>query len=347
MSLARIICLSWLLALTVPQAHGGSIEPDVQFSLSDTLVVDANDNGVAEPGDTLQYQGRLTNVGNLIGLAAQVELTPGTGATLVPGTVHISDHNASNGHVLIGNSTGDTDVLIFLGTLSAGGGSAEFSLQARIDEPLPDGTISVSTQGEVTGANFTRSLSIDPDHSSADGATVTPVQSLTPQPQLAATLNVVPGQDINGNRRLDGTEVAQVSVAIRNIGDVAAHSVQYRHRLPAALLANDGTAEFSADLGILAPGEITQLDYQLNLQSDLRGSKWLSLQGLVSAADHATVLTSDPLSPDAALATPLAVHGAPIAVPTSNVWSLCLLSALMLLSGFWLTQRRTRPGSGH
>ena len=347
MALVRIVSLSWLLAVTAPQVHGGSIEPVVAFSLSDSLLVDVNANGIAEAGDTLLYHGRLTNVGNLIGLAAQVELTPGIGASLVAGSVLISDDNASNGHVLIGNTPGDADVLIFLGTLRANGGSAEFSLHARINEPVPDGLTSIMTQGEVTGANFTRSLSLDPDHGSTDGATVTPVQAATPQPELSAILSVVAGKDINGNQQLDGNEVAHVSVIIRNNGDISANSVEYQHTLPAELSTATGASIWSADLGNLAPGDTTWLSYELKLQSDLRGSKWLRLQGRVSAANHQLLMTSDPASPAAAEATPLAVHGSPIAVPTSSAWSRCLLATLFLVTAFSLTRCRIPRSFGH
>ena len=85
------------------------------MTLQDTLVVDADGDGVPSPGDTLLYTVVVRNDGNAAaaGLQFTDALDPNT--TLVVGSVQ-----TSQGTVTTGNNAGNTGVGVNLGTIPGG-----------------------------------------------------------------------------------------------------------------------------------------------------------------------------------------------------------------------------------
>ncbi|MEZ4683847.1 MAG: VWA domain-containing protein [Caldilineaceae bacterium] len=96
-----------------------AVEPRLDFSKVDGLLVDRFDNpadaGKVTPGDTLQYTITIRNSGN--GAAQQVLLedTPDPNSSLIVGSV-----TTSKGTILVGNSSGDTQVAVLIGELAIG-----------------------------------------------------------------------------------------------------------------------------------------------------------------------------------------------------------------------------------
>ncbi len=96
-----------------------AVVPVLQLHKDDTLLVDLFDNpadeGKVSPGDTLQYTIQIRNTGN--GPAQQVLLedTPDPNSRLIVGSV-----TTSKGTILLGNTTGNTEVLVLLGDLAVG-----------------------------------------------------------------------------------------------------------------------------------------------------------------------------------------------------------------------------------
>lgn len=304
----KVLMFAWLIA---GPAAAGSIEPNVQFSLADELALDHNGNGRAEPGDIIVYVGQVSNSGNLLALAAQVAVTPGSGATLLTGSVVIDPANHSSGFVLSGNDAGEAAAVVFLGTLLAGGGTAGFQFAATIDDPLPLGIDQIQTQGQVTGANFTASDSIDPDFPTTGGVTVTAVFPAAVAPLLEASLSVSSIDDVNGNGRLDVHEWAELTVHIANVGDGAALNVAYQHHFPVHLRGSGGQTNVSVSLGDLAAATETAHAYWVRPVFHLVGARHIDLQGVVTADHHDGLPTDNRATPRLQDTTPLAVHGSP------------------------------------
>ncbi len=96
-----------------------AVAPNLHLSKEDTLLVDLFDNpadeGKVSPGDTLRYTIQVANTGN--GTAQQVLLedTPDPNSGLIVGSV-----TTSKGSILLGNTTGDREIVVLLGDLAVG-----------------------------------------------------------------------------------------------------------------------------------------------------------------------------------------------------------------------------------
>ena len=58
----------------------------------------------------------------------------------------------------VGNTPGDTSVVVHVGTLPGGGGSTTISFRVTIIDPVPAGVRQVSNQAVASGTNFTTTL---------------------------------------------------------------------------------------------------------------------------------------------------------------------------------------------
>ena len=142
------------------------VAPLVTAFKSSALSEDGDGSGTLTAGDRILYTIGLENTGT--GDALDVLLTdlPDPNTSLVVGTVV-----ASQGTVLRGNTAGDMDVVVELGTLSAGA-SATVSFEVEVDDPLADGVSQVLNQGLASGANFPDVPTDDPRTLPTDDPTV-------------------------------------------------------------------------------------------------------------------------------------------------------------------------------
>jgi len=96
-----------------------AVAPTLQLNKDDALLADLfedpADEGKITPGDTLRYTIAVTNTGN--GPAQQVLLedTPDANTALIAGSV-----TTTKGTIVLGNGTGDTQVVVLLGDLAIG-----------------------------------------------------------------------------------------------------------------------------------------------------------------------------------------------------------------------------------
>lgn len=174
---ARFRCTSDGVVTVTGQASDGEVEdylvtlspPIVAATKTAALVVDRNGDGVANPGDTLQYTVVLTNGGGVPAGNVVFTDTPDPNTGLVVGSV-----TTTAGTVTTGNGAGDTSVAVDVGTL-AGGGSATITFQVTINNPLPDGVQEVVNQGSVAGDNFSGVPTDDPSQGGTADPTGFPV----------------------------------------------------------------------------------------------------------------------------------------------------------------------------
>jgi len=145
---------------------------------SDSLVIDADHNGVASPGDTLLYRVKIWNEGT-------------ADATGVIFTDHITDLNialvvgsvlatsSTRGDIIPdeGNNPGDTWVEVNIGTLQhSSQETVTITFRVTIRDPLPDPTAThVYNQGLFTSNEAPDEPTDDLDTDPADDSTDTPL----------------------------------------------------------------------------------------------------------------------------------------------------------------------------
>ncbi len=167
-------------------------------TMTSDLVLDADGDGVAGAGDTLEYEVFLHAEGNapVEDASLEVRLDPNTG--LVPDSVSTSQGTVQEPSAP-DDGTAPPDVLVDLGTIE-GLTTATVTFRARIVDPLPTGVTNVSAQGVV------RSDTLDPvsttDPRAVDGGgTTTPIAE-EPAP-------VIPGPLFAGTSLTDGAVVTE------------------------------------------------------------------------------------------------------------------------------------------
>ena len=131
------------------------------------LYVDADDSGVASPGDTLLYTVHISNSA-VLAAATGVYLsdTPDPNTAFLVGSV-----TTSKGTVVVGNGSGDTTVGVDVGTV-LGGEDVVVTYQVTINDPLPPGVGSVRNQAVVTMNDLGTSRTDDPGTPPEDDPTV-------------------------------------------------------------------------------------------------------------------------------------------------------------------------------
>lgn len=142
---------------------------------TDALFVDADNNGLVNVGDTVQYTVTITNPdddGNLPSQAVSFADTPGFGTDLVVGSV-----TTSQGTVTVGNTGGDTDVVVDIGNI-ADGTTVTITFSVTVNA---NGVPGICNQGETTtpvdenGVIYLDQLTDDPGTVDPFDPTCTPV----------------------------------------------------------------------------------------------------------------------------------------------------------------------------
>jgi len=120
-------------------------------------LIDANGNGLAEPGEKLEYTIIISNHGDRDATDMILTDAPDPHTTLDVGSV-----STTLGTVEVGNTAGDSTVRVNIGTLvgDADGaapydGTVTIVFRATIQNPLPAGIDLVENEGQVSGSNFT------------------------------------------------------------------------------------------------------------------------------------------------------------------------------------------------
>ena len=147
----------------------GAETADPTAEAVDVLAEDENNNGLVDPGDTIEYTvtfdagpATVTSVVFSDIVDENTELVPGS-LTVSQGTVTRGNNGGRNVGVNFGNL--DTNTVITI------------TYSVVVDDPLTDGVTSVSTQGTFSASNFDDLLTDDPDTNAGSDATVTMVET--------------------------------------------------------------------------------------------------------------------------------------------------------------------------
>jgi uncharacterized repeat protein (TIGR01451 family) len=176
-------------------------DPKLDAFKRDTLLEDTNDDGQASPGETLVYDIRIINTGNITVTGLIFTDTPDPNTTLVAGTVQ-----TSQGTVTTGNTAGDTSIEIDLGTIGIGA-EITISFEVTVNDPLPDGVDEVANQGFINGDGVLPVPTDDPDTTPEDDPTRTPVGEEDPRAITLLSFIAQPDADGITVRWVTGSEI--------------------------------------------------------------------------------------------------------------------------------------------
>lgn len=182
----------------------------------DSLLIDADEDSVPSPGDTLEYLITIRSDGNATAHAVTLRDTLDPNTELVPGV------QSSQGVVTVGNTEGDTQVEVALGEMAGNGATATLRFQARIKATLPLAVTSVQNQGIVSSPDFADVPTDDPDTDAAGDATHTPLHAFA---QLYATLIDYLFVDSDGNEVVSVGDILIYRLTLVNHGNGAAGGI--------------------------------------------------------------------------------------------------------------------------
>lgn len=192
------------------------VQPDLEGSLDDALLIDVGGDGMVSPGDTVRYTASVSNSGSPAS-GVQYDGPAVANASLVAGSV-----TTTQGTVTAGNTAGATTVAVDIGTIGSLG-SITITYDVVVDDPLAAAVSQLTTQGTVSASNSASVVTADPDNGVAIVPTVTPVVA-APDLSLSKTdggANVLPGGDVS------------YTLTVTNVGDQDAAAVELTETVPA------------------------------------------------------------------------------------------------------------------
>ena len=245
---------------------------------SDALVVDADNDGVPSPGDTLEYLVTIRNNSDVGVANLRFRDTPDLHTTLLP-TVE-----SSQGAIISGNGGGDTEVVVALGNLAGNGAAATIRFRVQVQTPLPLQVTAVQNQGMVSSSDFGELPTDDPDTGESDDATRTPLRAFA---QLRATLIDYLFVDQDGNDVASVGDTLIYRLALQNSGNGVAGGVQITvSPTPGLALApgtvttnlgsigqgnSAGDSTLRVDIGELSVGANVLISYQMRITAGAQG----------------------------------------------------------------------------
>lgn len=181
------------------------------------LTDDVNEDGVVNPGDTIEYTIEIANRSGapISGILLRDVFDPNTRIAAANAIA------ASVGTVVSGNSVNDTVVEVFLGTL-ADGQSATVRFPVAIISPLPIGVTFVENQGVIESVGNPSVVTDDPAAPGVNNRTRTPVVG-------AALLQVTKADliafDLNNNGLIEPGDRLLYRIRVVNNGDIGLSDV--------------------------------------------------------------------------------------------------------------------------
>jgi uncharacterized repeat protein (TIGR01451 family) len=143
--------------------------PNLTVTKKDELLKNTGYGFMIGQSNTIRYTVVITNAGKMVISGFTFSDTPDTNSILVVGSIA-----TTSGVVVTGNTTGDTSVVVNLGTIPAGG-KATITFKVTVNKTLPYKTIKISNQGVVSDNNSLTWLSDDPDTRAVGDPTVTQI----------------------------------------------------------------------------------------------------------------------------------------------------------------------------
>lgn len=271
---------------------------------NDTLVVDADNDGVPSPGDTLEYGVTIRNNSN-VGVANVVfRDTPDPNTKLLPGI------QSTQGVVTTGNGAADTAVTVTIGALAGNGATVTIRFRVRLQSELPLGVTAVQNQGIVSSSDFSDIKTDDPATPESADATRTPLRAFA---QLQATLIDYLFVDSDANDVVSVGDILIYRLTLQNTGNGAAGGLQITGGAGAGLTLASGSvttsvgavvhgneagdATLHVDIPQFPAGDTALISYQMrigaNAQSTVQTQTTIAVQSGLSTGGG-QLLSDDP-----------------------------------------------------
>lgn len=164
-----ILATIWAILILTPTPLFPE-EPLLLAEKVDALVHDADGDGLASPGDTLEYTITIENLGEAAALDVTFTDSPDSNTTLVPGSLNLSGCPGCDGAL-------GPPVTVAIGLLPPGAG-VTIVFRVEINTALPPGTFAVADQGLVFSTNSPPVLTDDPDYPGEEDPTQTLVSHM-------------------------------------------------------------------------------------------------------------------------------------------------------------------------
>ncbi|MEE8526203.1 MAG: PKD domain-containing protein, partial [Thermoanaerobaculia bacterium] len=281
-----------------------SPRPRLVLSKTDALVFDANSDGVAAPGDMIEYVLELRSLGN-VPLTDLELLDPIPDATeVVAGSVTVTAPDTSTATVL-----SESPVAVSIDVLDVDQ-AAVVRFLVVVTDALPPGTVEIVNQAAVAGAAIADVLSDDPDVGGDADPTATP--ALAGEPELKVEKTDVLFSDAGGDGLASPGDTLLYQLTVVNVGTTAATGVVLRDSIDADLTVVAGSVQTSrgtvlgespveVDLGEVAVDMTATVSFRAVISDSLPADRLsVSNQATVSSADLADVASDDPDAPGAA-----------------------------------------------
>ncbi|MEZ4731654.1 MAG: DUF11 domain-containing protein [Caldilineaceae bacterium] len=183
----------------------------------DSLLTDADSDGVPSPGDTLEYAITIRSNSNAVARNVIFRDTPDPNTELLPGV------ESTQGVVAVGNSAADGRVEVALGDLAGNGATVTIRFRVQIASILPPAVSAVQNQGSVSSTDFADVKTDDPDTGATNDATRTALRAFA---QLEATLVDYLFVDSDGNEVVSVGDILIYRLTLHNTGNGAAGDIQ-------------------------------------------------------------------------------------------------------------------------
>jgi uncharacterized repeat protein (TIGR01451 family) len=294
--------------------------PLIIASKIDKLFVDADNNRVPSPGDTLLYQITIQNTGNGAAPGMKFSDIPDPNTKLVVGSAQ-----TSQGVVTTGNNAGDTSVAVTIGAIPGGGASVTISFLVTINNPIQGGVARVRNQGVASGDSGPAVPTDDPTTPTPGDPTDTPI---TAAPVLTADKAVSLFADPDNNGVPSPGDTLLYRVTIQNSGNTAATGVTFADTPDAntALVngsvrtsqgtitgGNAGAPPVTVNIGVLPSGANVTITFQVTINNPLPpGVTQLVNQGMLNSNELPPVPTNDPTTPQGGDPTITPIVAAPV-----------------------------------
>ncbi len=159
-----ILATIWAILILTPTPLFPE-EPLILAEKGDSLLHDADGDGLASPGDTLEYTITISNLGEVAALDLAFIDSPDPNTTLLRESLDLSDCPGCTGAL-------GPPVTVTFGLLPPGA-TVTIRFQVEINAILPPGTFAVADQGMIFSTNFPPVLTDDPDYPGAEDPTET------------------------------------------------------------------------------------------------------------------------------------------------------------------------------
>jgi fibro-slime domain-containing protein/uncharacterized repeat protein (TIGR01451 family) len=265
--------------------------PALGATKTDTLV-DADGDGAAGPGDTLEYRIVVSNSGTAAASNVVVSDTAPVNTSIVAGSATTT----------AGTIQTESPLQVLVPQLAIGS-SVTITFRVRLAADIPADVTQVSNQGSVAATGVAPQPTDDPDTSAAADATVTPVVN---KPRLVAEKTYTLAEDRDHSGGPSPGDVIAYTVVIENAAGRSATAVVFRDVVPpltsvvaGSVTTDRGTVTTESPvevaIGTLAVGASATVRFQVAIQPVVPlETTEISNQGMVLSAELPTLFTDDP-----------------------------------------------------